>query len=49
MSNEEMQKEYQVFVFYYRDIPFSRIPRKFWRDGVYGLRLLNFEEYKRMM
>ena len=49
MSNEEMQKEYDLFVFYYRDIPFCRIPRKFWRDGVYGLRLVTFEEYKRMI
>ena len=49
MTTEELREEYEVFLLFYRDIPFNRIPRRFLRNGVYGIRLVNFQEFKWMM
>ena len=29
MTTEELREEYEVFLLFYRDIPFNRIPRRF--------------------
>ena len=49
MTIEEIRSEYEVFLIFYRDVPFYQIPRRFVRQGVHGLRLVHFEEFRRMM
>lgn len=49
MSEEQMRFEYDVFLIFYRDVPFYRIPRRFVREGVYGIRLVTFGEFKRLL
>jgi len=49
MSEEEVRSWYQAFLIFYRDVPFGRIPKKFVRYGVFGMRLITFEEFKRMI
>ena len=49
MSEEEVRSWYQAFLMFYQDVPFGRIPKKYVRDGVFGIRLLTFEEFRRML